>query len=639
MIQFPYPRLNQMFDALRDETLPQEELARRFDVSTRTVRTDINALNDILLHYGAQFVHQRGSGYRLTISDERRFAALEQQDARSNALPRTAKDRVTQLLLRFLAQDEACKLDDIADGWFVSRASLQSDMAEVRDVAAKYGLTIESKPHHGMRLFGSENAVRACLANILFQHFSSEGLASELQAMALPGVDLACLREQLHGIIQQYQIRMTDEGELHLLIYCAIIIQRIRTGHPLEEFSASDADAQLKQAAAQMAVFLRQQAGHGIPPAEIDYLSIQIAARRMTDATNLRQDSQDENRALVDYILGYINEHYNYDLRADEQLQSDLLSHIATMMTRAKYQINMPNPLLEHIKQHYPLAYDVTLAAVSSWEKNVPYTITDNEIGYLVLHIGVGLERHYDIGYERHPQALLVCDSGISTVRLLEAKIKREFPQLVVREVDSLREYEKLEQVEEDFVISTVKIAEKNKPVVLVAPFPTSFQLEQLGKLVLIDRTGPYMLDKFFDAAHFCIIDTPITQAELFSRLCRQLEEEGYVGADFHPSLLEREGIVSTMLGEGIALPHSLGLLAKQTVVYTVLAPQGIAWGAGETAYVIFLLAISMQDYEEAMTIYDLFVTFMRERAVSRLLASKDFEQFRLVAKDCLGRS
>ena len=84
MIQFPYPRLNQVFDALREETLPQEELARRFAVSTRTVRTDITTLNDILSQYGAQFVHLRGSGYRLEILDAECFAALQQ---RSQASP------------------------------------------------------------------------------------------------------------------------------------------------------------------------------------------------------------------------------------------------------------------------------------------------------------------------------------------------------------------------------------------------------------------------------------------------------------------------------------------------------------------------------------------------------------------------
>ena len=146
------------------------------------------------------------------------------------------------------------------------------------------------------------------------------------------------------------------------------------------------------------------------------------------------------------------------------------------------------------------------------------------------------------------------------------------------------------------------------------------------------------MLAKFFDAQYFHIVDRPMTQSELFRQLCDQLEAEGFVDAAFYPSVEEREAIVSTMLGEGIALPHSLGLLAKKTVVYTVLAPHGIAWG-DDTAYVIFLLAISKSEYEEAMAIYDLFVTFLRERAMTRLRDSTDFTRFRAVAMDCLSRS
>ena len=56
---------------------------------------------------------------------------------------------------------------------------------------------------------------------------------------------------------------------------------------------------------------------------------------------------------------------------------------------------------------------------------------------------------------------------------------------------------------------------------------------------------------------------------------------------DFCLSVNHREQIVSTLLGEGIALPHSLVLQARQSVVYTVLAPDGIPWGE-ERAYVIF---------------------------------------------------
>ncbi len=82
------------------------------------------------------------------------------------------------------------------------------------------------------------------------------------------------------------------------------------------------------------------------------------------------------------------------------------------------------------------------------------------------------------------------------------------------------------------------------------------------------------------------------------------------------------------------ALP---GLLAKKTVVYTVIVPQGIAWG-DETAHLIFLLAISKREYEEAMAIYDIFVTFLRERAMSRLAATRSFDEFKTVAMECVSR-
>lgn len=321
----------------------------------------------------------------------------------------------------------------------------------------------------------------------------------------------------------------------------------------------------------------------------------------------------------------------------DKQLHADLLTHIKTMITRVRYQIMIPNPLLENIKQHYPMAWDMTLAAVSGWGKYTPYTISENEIGFLVLHIGVGLERSYNIGYQRQPKVLLVCDAGNAMARMIEAVLARKYPQIEIVDTVTLRDYEQRESISEDFVISTARVGEKDKPVVMIAPFPTDYQLEQIGKLVLVDRTRPWMLNKFFDAAHFRVIDEPMDQQTLFNVLCRQLQDEGFVDAEFLDSVVEREAIVSTMLGDSIALPHALGLLAKKTVVYTILAPQGIAWG-DETAHVIFLLAISKSEYEEAMAIYDIFVTFLRERAMTRLCACRNFTEFKTVAMECVSR-
>ena len=635
-MRFPHQRLAQLFTLLQNETLPQEELAQRLSVSTRTVRADITALNALLLHYGAQFILTRGSGYQLVIHDPTRYQTLEESAPKAQHIPRTAADRIHFLLVRFLTSAFSIKLEDLADTWFVSRATLQGDMVDVRERFQRYQLTLETRPRHGMKLFGSEVSIRACLTDLLWE-LSQQGplnplIGEEAFDASVPTLLAGVLQETL----TRHHVRLTDAGERFICLYVAVAVRRVSEGYPLADFSAEDVGQNVRDAARELASTLQQLAGKPLAAAEEEWLCVHLAARQVQDV-DPGTISADDDEALVNYILRYINQQYNYNLLDDAQLHADLLTHIKTMITRVRYQIMIPNPLLENIKQHYPMAWDMTLAAVSSWGKYTPYAISENEIGFLVLHIGVGLERHYNIGYQRQPQVLLVCDTSNAMVRMIEAILQRKYPQLEIAATLSQREYEQREEIAEDFVISTVRISEKEKPVVTIAPFPTDYQLDQIGKLVLVDRTRPWMLNKYFDEAHFQVIDTPMDQQALFAALCQQLQQEGFVGAEFHGSVVEREAIVSTMLGDGIALPHALGLLAKKTVVYTVIAPHGIAWG-DETAHIIFLLAISKSEYEEAMAIYDIFVTFLRERAMARLAATRSFAEFKAVAMECVSR-
>ena len=635
-MRFPNQRLAQLFTLLQNETLPQEELAQRLSVSTRTVRADITALNALLLHYGAQFILTRGSGYQLVIHDPTRYQTLEESAPKAQHIPRTAADRIHFLLVRFLTSAFSIKLEDLADTWFVSRATLQGDMVDVRERFQRYQLTLETRPRHGMKLFGSEVSIRACLTDLLWE-LSQQGplnplIGEEAFDASVPTLLAGVLQETL----TRHHVRLTDAGERFICLYGAVAVRRVSEGYPLADFSAEDVAQNVRDAARELANTMQQLAGKLLAPAEEEWLCVHLAARQVQDV-DPGTISADDDEALVNYILRYINQQYNYNLLDDAQLHADLLTHIKTMITRVRYQIMIPNPLLENIKQHYPMAWDMTLAAVSSWGKYTPYAISENEIGFLVLHIGVGLERHYNIGYQRQPQVLLVCDTSNAMVRMIEAILQRKYPQLEIAATLSQREYEQREEIAEDFVISTVRISEKEKPVVTIAPFPTDYQLDQIGKLVLVDRTRPWMLNKYFDEAHFQVIDTPMDQQALFATLCQQLQQEGFVGAEFHGSVVEREAIVSTMLGDGIALPHALGLLAKKTVVYTVIAPHGIAWG-DETAHIIFLLAISKSEYEEAMAIYDIFVTFLRERAMARLAATRSFAEFKAVAMECVSR-
>jgi len=621
---------------LQNETLPQDELAQRLSVSTRTVRADITALNALLTQHGAQFVLSRGNGYQLRIDDSASYQTLQTQQPNVLRIPRTSQERVQYLMVRFLTSAFSIKLEDLADEWFVSRATLQNDMAEVREWLRRYQLTLETRPRHGMKLFGSEMAIRACLTDLLWTLAQQDPAHPLVIEEALNAGMPERLQPILAEIFSRFHIRLTDEGELFLRLYCAVAVRRISEGYPLSEFVGEEVAEPVCHAARELAGVLQRLAEKPLSAFEENWLKVHIAARQVQDIAPSTINADDEE-ALVNYILNFINTQYNYNLLNDKQLHADMLTHVKTMITRVRYQIMIPNPLLDNIKQHYPMAWDMTLAAVSGWVKYTPYTINENEIGFLVLHVGVGLERSYNIDYQRQPRVLLVCDAGNAMVRMIEAVMARKYPQIDITRTLTLRDYEQRESISEDFVISTARISEKDKPVVQIAPFPTDYQLEQIGKLVLVDRTRPWMLNKYFDAAHFRIINGAMDQQTLFKTLCDQLQDEGFVDGEFLDSVIEREAIVSTLLGDSIALPHALGLLAKKTVVYTVLAPQGIAWG-DETAHMIFLLAISKSEYEEAMAIYDIFVTFLRERAMTRLCGCQNFAEFNAVAMECVSR-
>lgn len=638
MTLFPYQRLAYLYDMIKNESLPQQDLARHFNVSTRTIRTDVMALNDILAQYGASIKYQKNTGYQLIILEPNDYKRIPIEEKQLKSLPRNNRERVLELLIYFLTHPKAIKLDDIAENWFISRSTIQNDLIEVKETLEKYNLYLDKKPHYGMKLVGDEPSLRACLTDILWKFYIAEDQRSiaRLKKTILNDIDLHYLEKILQNQFDRFELKISADKQIYLRYSCAISIARITMGQELATYQIDLLDQNILGAAAEIAKNFSYFLGEPLSKAELNYLAIQMAYCSRSDELLVLEEIKKSAHDLIEHILFYINEHYNYDIRDDEMLKKDLFIHVSSMLSRVKYQIHSVNPLLDQIKQFYPFTYDITLSALN----NTEFKLTEDEISYLAVHIGVALERNYNTDYGRRPLILLVSELGNSTIKMIESKIKRDFPQVKISQIISYREYEQLTSVSEDFVVTTVRLTEKDKPIVKIAPFPTTYQWEQLARLAMIDRSMPYILEHFFDERLFMVIDKPISQQKLFKLACNKLESEGYVDANFYPSLIEREAIVSTLLGENIAIPHSVVLLAKKTKVFTILAPQGILWGKddSEVANVIFLLAISKDEYEDAMSIYNLFVNFVKEKATKRLLNSQTFGDFQAIAKDCLGR-
>ncbi|MDA5160765.1 helix-turn-helix domain-containing protein, partial [Klebsiella pneumoniae] len=130
------------------------------------------------------------------------------------------------------------KLEDLADEWFVSRATLQNDMVEVRERFQRYQLTLETRPRHGMKLFGSEVSIRACLTDLLWELTQQGDIAPPIGAEAFAAEVPALLEPVLQETLTRHHIRLTDAGERFVCLYGAVVVRRVSEGYPLAEFSA-----------------------------------------------------------------------------------------------------------------------------------------------------------------------------------------------------------------------------------------------------------------------------------------------------------------------------------------------------------------------------------------------------------------
>ncbi|SQC39750.1 BglB-family transcriptional antiterminator [Klebsiella pneumoniae] len=72
-------------------------------------------------------------------------------------------------------------------------------MVEVRERFQRYQLTLETRPRHGMKLFGSEVSIRACLTDLLWELTQQGDIAPPIGAEAFAAEVPALLEPVLQG--------------------------------------------------------------------------------------------------------------------------------------------------------------------------------------------------------------------------------------------------------------------------------------------------------------------------------------------------------------------------------------------------------------------------------------------------------
>lgn len=632
---FQYGRLNEIFHYIKKhDYISSERLASKFDVTERTIRNDIQEINLVLLENGAVIKLKRKYGYYIEITEDRLFGQFLEElekENKSNMELETSKDRIRYLLSLLLESDDYISLNEIMDKVFISKNTLNNYIKTIKKIIEKYYLEYIAKPNVGIKLIGTEDNKRKCIMDhVITYDFDNyiTGFTKEERALFI-GIDLDYLKEITLSQLKRRNIETSDYNIKNLIIHLALMISRVKQNNYINLLDI-ETDYSIMGIVESLCKDVEQYYDIIISKGEKIYIYLHFVANTHMEAADIDDEWLERS---VQNILDIIYENYSFDLRDDEILTGDLFRHMKSIFINKSFGLNIRNPLINTIKNNYPLAFEITLTAISKVFTKQPFVLNEEDVGYVSVHIGAAIERYFAKRLEKK-NVILVCGSGQATIRMLEARLNLYFSDKIniVRCIsyNDYNNYRGKDFNRIDFVISTVPLESKIVPSITVNFALKNKDVESISRFInRINVKKEQKESAFFDEELFFRFHEVSNKESLIRILCDKLKEKGIVEDEFIDSVLEREELGNTNMNDVFALAHPMKLCARETKVAVAILDQPILWGKEETVKIVFLLAIKQGVQKDIEHLYDSFIKIVNDSKLQqKIIHSKDYNDF-----------
>ncbi|MGE1561498.1 BglG family transcription antiterminator [Pantoea septica] len=615
MTQHYHYRIVQLLKMLNaaDKPLTGWEICDQLAIKPRTLRSDLVAYKAILLEKGVRIDARPGAGYKLQILDQDKFQQLiiditrkaQQQHATA---PLYYADRVNYIIRALLASKAYIKLDELAEAIYISRSTLNSCMKDVRKAFAAFGLQLRAKMACGVRIQGSELAIRQATAKYFFYN-SNQNLQQENTRLKTRQKISAILA----AVLEEGQITLTEIGFQNLVVHLEIALMRI--DHPQEDTSLPERYRTLEQRDEYRLGLLlvsRIERAFAItfPDVERYFVAIHLAGKRAFHKHSRDVVTPDIIR-LFDLIHRKIFDSFALDLSGDFELFHLLSLHLIPMMDRLRWDLKIHNPLLEEIKQENIKAFEMAVLAGDIIHQETGLKVNDAEIGYLAIHFALSIERCGCC--ERRYNVLLVCTSGMGSSQLLLHRLRQRFASAINHlKVCQLYELPNADLTAYDIILTTVDMPFNTPvPVLKVNYFFDAGDFSRMEQWLKSARSqAEDDVRRWFQPSLFYTDLKATDRYALLTALCQRIIPRGDVDENFLHWVIAREELSATAFGQGIAFPHPLHPCGDKTFVAVALLEKPISWDNYEVRY-IFLLNIRKGEQASLQNLYESLISFM----------------------------
>lgn len=495
--------------------------------------------------------------------------------------------RRQEIMLRLLDY-ETLSYQKLSDQYFVSRSSLSNDFNLIKHLFQKDGASL-SFNNSGTFFSGSEIQAQQILKRLMI---------SQDQPFYLDGFDSA-LYNRVICLLQEYsdslQHPIPGDNMAQISTSICLLIGRAKAGHRIQLLDTNYLEpTRYYPRLWELINRLESACDLAFSASELGYLvTILLGSGFSQEEGQVQENLKDQIRVLIQDVSLIIN----LDLQDDHKLLEDIAIHMNQLFTRLQANNSLVNPLLADIKSNYhALFQDVKFLLTNEGSRyGLPAAcplISDDEIGFLVLHIQAAIERKFI-----QKKVVIVSPNGIGVSTYINAKIQRFLPNLHDIQIVSLKQLEKLEVEDISFIISTVPIENLKRPVITISPLCTEEDMRQIMTAYAEVVARQSTLNQYQMMNHGRgLIDAIYkgnfkSQEEALSFLLDQQPDMNQAKkAQVLASILEREAQQSTYLDKGIAIPHANPQLVETSNISVLLLDKAIAWGYDKVDVIVLLL-------------------------------------------------
>lgn len=629
------------------KSMEVKKLITTYRISLKTLRTDVNEINDFLLE--AKMSPTKLNEKEKLILLEKDIMKIQDRlnhmDTYSYKMSR--EERQIYIIAELLMSQDYITMQNLAKKLNVSRNTILNDFETVKDYCLAFNVNVLMKSSKGIKIECDQKDRNNLLMKIfhdLEDDYMEKSFFHQLIQRKLGlKIPLEMIKEDLREYMEQQHMLVPDRVFSYVSIYLFVILNRKinkkrRTVEKLTGDTASD----------NLLNWFADKYEVSINKNDVKDFGRYMKQHDFNISSEQKEINDVELYGIIVYFLQMVGEDIECSLQSDTVLIESLLEHIRTLKNWEDYDFEMP------LSDELPIPKEILEKTIEKnsiiLERYLGYPLTKEMKESIMIHICAAFVRNLE--YLNLLEVLIVCPGSMATGKYLEAQVKNYFDFRVAAVIPSRDVEEFLKSNKIDFVISTVNVRSESVPCVKVQAQLTMNDINAIQNIAFllgrkenksenesryveqnfldvmktflekldaskrdeffdevyalmetkIQSTGKSILAQMLDPSKIMIKQEKITWEQGILQAADILEKKGCVGSDYGKKAVEnvKEYGDYIIISKGIALAHAG---KKEAHVYKdglslVMCPEGIEFTEGNIVYLVFCFAVAEEkDY------------------------------------------